>query len=66
MEPYARKHWSGSEDLRVVLRDIAETAHSLLGHKLYNRLKTLLRRRGVEVPEAPEGLGEDDDPYGSL
>ena len=28
LEPYARKHWSGSEDLRVVLRDITETGAS--------------------------------------
>jgi len=49
LEPYARKHWSGSEDLRTVLRDITTTAHSLLGENLYNKVKNLLRRRGVEV-----------------
>lgn len=49
LEPYARRHWSGSEDLRVVLRDITSTAHSLLGENLYNKVKNLLRRRGVEV-----------------
>lgn len=49
LEPYARRHWSGSEDLRVVLRDITTTAHSLLGENLYNKIKNLLRRRGVEV-----------------
>jgi uncharacterized membrane protein YkvA (DUF1232 family) len=49
LEPYARRHWSGSEDLRVVLRDLTKTAHSLLGENLYNKIKNLLRRRGVEV-----------------
>lgn len=49
LEPYARKHWSGSEDLRVVLRDITTTAHSLLGDNLFNKIKNLLRRRGIEV-----------------
>jgi uncharacterized membrane protein YkvA (DUF1232 family) len=49
LEPYARKHWSGSEDLRVVLRDISETAQSLLGENLYEKLKKLLRRRGIDV-----------------
>jgi len=49
LEPYARKHWSGSEDLRVVLRDISETAHSLLGENLYGRVKKVLHRRGIEV-----------------
>ena len=51
LEPYARKHWSGSEDLRVVLRDLTTTAHSLLGENLYNKVRNLLRRRGVEVEE---------------
>jgi len=51
LEPYARKHWSGSEDLRVVLRDVSESAHSLLGHKLYGRVKNLLRRRGIKVDD---------------
>jgi len=49
LEPYARRHWSGSEDLRVVLRDITSTAHSLLGESLFNKVKNLLRRRGIEV-----------------
>lgn len=49
LEPYARKHWSGSEDLRVVVRDISETAQSLLGQNLYDRLRRLLSRRGIDV-----------------
>lgn len=49
LEPYARKHWSGSEDLRVVIRDISETAQSLLGQNLYDRLRKLLSRRGIGV-----------------
>ncbi|HZF08685.1 MAG TPA: DUF1232 domain-containing protein [Thermoanaerobaculia bacterium] len=51
LEPYARKHWSGDEDLRIVLRDITQTAHKLLGHKLYERLKLLLGRRGIEIKD---------------
>lgn len=49
LEPYARKHWSGSEDLRVVIRDISETAQSLLGQNLYGRLRKLLTRRGIPL-----------------
>ncbi|HEY0557946.1 MAG TPA: DUF1232 domain-containing protein [Thermoanaerobaculia bacterium] len=49
LEPYARKHWSGSEDLRVVLQDITGTAQSLLGQKVYDRLRRLLSRRGIEL-----------------
>ncbi len=51
LEPYARKHWSGDEDLRVVLKDVTETAHKLLGHNLYERLKRLLGRRGIELKD---------------
>lgn len=51
LEPYARRHWSGSEDLRVVLRDITQTAQSLLGQNLYDKVKGLLRRKGIEVEE---------------
>lgn len=49
LEPYARRHWSGSEDLRVVLRDITNTAHSLLGQSLWDRVRGLLGRRGIRV-----------------
>ena len=49
LEPYARKHWSGSEDLRVVIRDISETAQSLLGQNLYDRLRRLMSRRGIDL-----------------
>jgi uncharacterized membrane protein YkvA (DUF1232 family) len=49
LEPYARKYWSGPEDLRVVLRDITETAQSLLGQNLYDRLRRLMSRRGIDV-----------------
>jgi uncharacterized membrane protein YkvA (DUF1232 family) len=51
LEPYARKHWSGAEDLRVVLKDISETAQSLLGQNLYGRLKKVMGRRGIELDE---------------
>jgi uncharacterized membrane protein YkvA (DUF1232 family) len=49
LEPYSRKHWSGPEDLRVVLRDISTSAEQLLGHKVYDRLRRFLGRRGVEM-----------------
>ncbi|HEX4495445.1 MAG TPA: DUF1232 domain-containing protein [Thermoanaerobaculia bacterium] len=55
LEPYARKHWSGSEDLRVVLQDITGTAQSLLGEKVYDRLRRLLSRRGIELKDAKDG-----------
>jgi len=65
LEPYVRWHWSGPEDLRVVLRDIAGAGRSLLGENLYDRLKALLAKRGVDV-EAEEGrLGDDADRAGA-
>jgi uncharacterized membrane protein YkvA (DUF1232 family) len=54
LEPYARKHWSGSEDLRVVIQDVTETAQSLVGQKIYDRLRRLLSRRGIELKEPAE------------
>jgi uncharacterized membrane protein YkvA (DUF1232 family) len=49
LEPYARKHWSGPEDIRVVLKDITESAQALLGQNLYGRLRGLLSRRGINI-----------------
>lgn len=57
LEPYVRRHWSGSEDLRGVLQDIAGVGRSLLGESLYERLKDLLAKRGVEVEEEERGGG---------
>jgi uncharacterized membrane protein YkvA (DUF1232 family) len=51
LEPYARKHWSGSEDLRVVIQDVTSTAQSLLGKNLYDRLRRLMSRRGIEIED---------------
>jgi uncharacterized membrane protein YkvA (DUF1232 family) len=58
LEPYARRHWSGPDELRVVLADIAGAAHGLLGANLYGRLEKVLARRGVELEEGP-GDGEE-------
>ena len=49
LEPYARRHWSGPEDLRVVLRDLSQTAQSLLGQNLYDRLRKLMGKRGIRL-----------------
>ena len=60
LEPYARKHWSGPEELRVVLADITGAAQGLLGTNLYGRLQKVLARRGVEL-EADEDDGAAAD-----
>ncbi|HEX6863564.1 MAG TPA: DUF1232 domain-containing protein [Thermoanaerobaculia bacterium] len=51
LEPYARRHWSGPEDLRVVLRDLSQTAQSLLGQNLYDRLRKLMGKRGIRLDQ---------------
>ena len=51
LEPYARRHWSGPEDLRVVLSDLSHTAQSLLGQNLYDRLRKLMGRRGIRLDQ---------------
>ena len=59
LEPFARKHWSGPEDLRVVLADVAGAAQGLLGVNLYGRLQKVLALRGVEIEESE---GADQPP----
>ena len=49
LEPYARKHWSGPEDVRKVLADVSGAAQGLLGENLYERLRGLLSRRGIDI-----------------
>ncbi|MDX1996668.1 MAG: DUF1232 domain-containing protein [Thermoanaerobaculia bacterium] len=51
LEPYARRHWSGQEDLRVVLEDVALSAEFLLGEKIFGRLAAFLGRHGIELPK---------------
>jgi uncharacterized membrane protein YkvA (DUF1232 family) len=51
LEPYARKHWSGSEDLRVVMQDVTKASRAMLGQNLYDRLRRLLSSRGIELKE---------------
>ncbi len=51
LEPYAEKYWSGSQSLRTVLGDVLGSADNLLGGRLYERLRALLAKRGIEVEE---------------
>src|SRR3954454_13186874 len=51
LEPYARKHWSGSEDLRVVMQDVTKASRAVLGQSLHDRLRRLLSSRGIELKE---------------
>lgn len=51
LEPLAVKHWSGNQNLRVVLADVSGAGAALLGVSLYERLKGFLVRRGVNVED---------------
>jgi uncharacterized membrane protein YkvA (DUF1232 family) len=51
LETRARHHWSGDAELRAVLRDIALSARALLGGGLYERVRTSLQLRGINVPD---------------
>lgn len=50
-EPLAVRHWSGNQDLRVLLADISGAGAALLGFNLYDRLKRFLAKRGVHVAD---------------
>jgi uncharacterized membrane protein YkvA (DUF1232 family) len=59
LEPYARKHWTGRQDLHVVLHDISAAARTLLGPAIHDRLKRLLARQGIALDDSrPKGGGE--------
>lgn len=49
LEPIAAKHWSGKGSVRAAIRDVLSTAHSLVGHDLYDRITRYLKRRGIDV-----------------
>ena len=55
LEPYARRHWSGPEDVRKVIADVAGAAQGLLGQNLYDRLKKVLSRRGIDLDAQQRG-----------
>ena len=51
LEPYAEKYWSGSQSLRTTLSDVLTSANSLLGTRLYDRVRALLAKKGVEIEQ---------------
>jgi len=49
LEPYAAKHWSGSQPLRKTLRDVLAAARGLVGTDLFRRLQERLAREGIDL-----------------
>lgn len=62
LEPYARKHWNGEQELREVLHDIAHSAHALLGGDMHGRLERALAKRGVKLAPARRSGPPPADP----
>ena len=55
LEPWARRHWSGGEELRRVLADVSEAGHGLLGARVEGRLQRFLARRGIPFERGAGG-----------
>ena len=62
LEPYARKHWTGKQDLKEVLHDINAAARSLLGPAVHGRVKRLLSRHGVSLDGTHKDGGNQPEP----
>ncbi|MEM6453924.1 MAG: DUF1232 domain-containing protein [Acidobacteriota bacterium] len=50
---FAEKHWSGRENLRVVLRDVVDSAHSVLNADIYAKVKDFLAKKGIRLDPDP-------------
>ncbi len=61
LEPHARRHWSGPDDLREVLRDVSNTAHRLLGKRRRQRIERLLEKRGLKPPSGGEDAEDEGE-----
>ena len=51
LEPYAKRHWTGSHELSHALDRVLASAENLLGERLLGRVKALLKGRGLSLPE---------------
>jgi len=62
LEPYAAKYWSGAQSVRRVVGDVLEAAHGLIGADVYERLKGLLAKRGIDLDElSPAEVAPEPD-----
>ena len=59
--PQAEKYWNGSQKLRVVLGDVSAAAHALLGPSLFDRVKMLLAKWGIDLEQAERERPESVD-----
>jgi uncharacterized membrane protein YkvA (DUF1232 family) len=62
LEPYARRHWSGPEDVRIAVGDVVRACHALLAPETYERLKRAAARRGIPIEDEPPAAGRASGP----
>lgn len=53
LESFTDQHWSGSDRLRKVIADIADTAENLVGKNVYGKLVGLLKKKGIDLDAKP-------------
>ena len=51
LQPFAKRHWTGSHELSHAIDRILEGADDVLGDGLLTRLKGLLHRRGIAIKD---------------
>ncbi len=56
LEPYAERYWNGSEKLRDVIGAVSQIASELLGASLYERVRKLLGKWGIDLAEVERSV----------
>ncbi len=59
LEPYARKHWSGPDDLRVVLRQVSESAQGIFGGRLHAQVQRMMGDFGASRSKSERDSDRD-------
>ncbi|MEM6794380.1 MAG: DUF1232 domain-containing protein [Acidobacteriota bacterium] len=62
LEPWAERYWSGSRPLRRVVADILDTSHHLLGADVHGKLRSSLKKRGVDLDRVSEDASDAEEP----
>lgn len=68
LEPYTARYWSGSQPLRRVIGDILEASKGLLSADVYERLRKVLAKQGIDLDRATQeaarnaGTGTEEGP----
>jgi uncharacterized membrane protein YkvA (DUF1232 family) len=60
LEPYAKRHWTGSHELPHALDRVLAGAERMLGERLLGRVRGLLGGRGISLPAEPKARPDGD------